>query len=61
MKSSANKVRRAGTVILAVGILVLVTGIVISLTIGTQLVPIFLTSSILINSLGIILLQAGKK
>ncbi|MDR2933437.1 MAG: hypothetical protein LBV27_10070 [Oscillospiraceae bacterium] len=55
------KLKKLGIGMLALGILVLVTGIILAVTVGTRLVPILLLSSILINSVGIVLLQTHQK
>ncbi|MDL2232852.1 hypothetical protein LJC63_04635 [Ruminococcaceae bacterium OttesenSCG-928-L11] len=56
MKSSKEK---AGAIVLLFGVIVLVLGIVLGLTYGTYLVAVLLTSSIVINTVGILLLQSG--
>jgi hypothetical protein len=49
--------KKAGIAVLIFGVAVLVTGIIMSLTVGTFLVPVFLSGSIVINTVGITLLR----
>jgi hypothetical protein len=53
--------KKAGIAVLIFGVVVLVTGIIMSLTVGTFLVPVFISASIVINTIGITLLRAKKK
>lgn len=53
-------IHKVGIGFMVVGVLALITGIILGLTYGTWLVPVFLTSSIAINTIGIVLLQVKK-
>ena len=57
MRSTVNKI---GAVLLAAGILMLVTELVLTITVGTVAVPILIFSSILVNSVGITMLRHRK-
>ncbi len=51
---------RIGWITLAVGIVLLVGGLICAMTIGTLAVPILLSSSILVNSVAITMLRSQK-
>jgi hypothetical protein len=53
--------KKAGKAVLIFGVTVLVAGIIMSLTVGTFLVPVCLSGSIVINTIGITLLRTKKK
>lgn len=55
-----SNLRRAGKIILLLGILMLLTGLILSITVGTIAAPILLSSSILVNSAGITLMRWEK-
>lgn len=52
-----KKTKKAGRIVLAIGLVLLIAGVIITFTIGTILAQILLFSSILINSAGIMLLR----
>jgi len=60
-RSGANKLREAGLIMLAVGVLVLAAGIVLTFTLGTLLAPTLIGSSILINTVAVICLREGRR
>lgn len=51
------KVKKIGGWILVLGILSLIVGLVLGFTVGTVMVKICLTSSVFLNTIGIVLLQ----
>jgi hypothetical protein len=52
-----DRMKKAGIAVLILGVAVLVAGIIMSLTVGTYLVPVFISASIVINTIGVMLLQ----
>jgi len=53
-------IRKVGKAILAVGIVMLLAGLVCTMTVGTIAVPILISSSIIVNSVGISMMRHGK-
>jgi len=54
-------IRKIGVAVIVFGTVVLLAGIVMGLTVGTYLVAVCLSSSILINSVGIMMLRSNEK
>ena len=59
--SGPAKWRKAGLVLLGLGVIVLAVAIAVTLTIGTVLAPTLMLASIMINSVSIIFLRKSKK
>lgn len=55
-----NISRKIGIILFVLGVTMLVTGILLAFTLGTVMVPILVSSSILVNSVGIILMQGPR-
>ena len=60
-RSRADKIRETGLILLAVGVIALAAGIVLTFTIGTVMAPVFMSGSILINTAAVICLRQGRK
>lgn len=58
MKTTKEKI---GLGIVIFGAVILVLGIIMGVTVGTYLVPVFIGSSVVINTIGFMLLQRNKK
>lgn len=58
MKTTKEKI---GLGIVIFGAVILVLGILMGVTVGTYLVPVFIGSSVVINTIGFLLLQRNKK
>lgn len=58
MKTTREKI---GLGIIIFGVIALVLGIIMGMTVGTYLVPVFIGSSVVINTIGVTLLQQGRK
>lgn len=58
MKSVLGKI---GLALIITGVLTLILGIIMAVTVGTYLVSVFIFSSMVMNTLGIVLLQYGGK
>jgi|GEM_PF-3280003 len=54
-------VNRIGLCILILGVALLITGIVLTITVGTIWVPICISSSVVLNSAGIMMLRARAR
>lgn len=50
----------AGKIVLLAGVLLLLGGLICTITVGTLAVPILLSSSVIVNSVGISLMHYGK-
>lgn len=53
--------KRIGIILLAIGILLLITSILFAFAVGGMVVPVLLFLSIIINSAGIMLLRGNKQ
>ena len=51
----------AGKVILIIGILMLAIGVTLSITVGTIAVPILISSSVIVNSIGITIISRSNR
>ena len=52
-----SMIRRIGLIVLVVGVLMLASGLICAITVGTIAVPILLSASIVVNTVAIMLLR----
>ena len=60
-RSPADKIREAGLILLAVGVILLAASIALALTVGTIFATFFMGGSLLINTAAIICLGSSRR